>query len=128
MADKLDIWEDRYLYRIAWFLEEEDDMGAVLGQGKERFTEAQLARATHENDEWEHMKATMTIQQMTMATDNQPGVELDGTGYFWESLSEARKALKMVRAALKDKSNKPWPEWAMKAKAAGWKAPKNWKP
>jgi len=31
-------------------------------------------------------------------------------------------------SVIKDKSNKPWPQWAVQAKAAGWTPPKGWKP
>ena len=50
----------------------------------------------------------------------------DRDGYFWESLKSARAALAAISLAVQ--SGKPWPEWAVKAKASGWKAPKGWAP
>jgi hypothetical protein len=40
---------------------------------------------------------------------------------------DATAAMKRAREALRH-IEKPWPEWAVKAKAEGWKPPKNWKP
>lgn len=47
----------------------------------------------------------------------------------WYTRSGASKALAAAKAALTiHRSAKPWPEWAKQALAAGWKAPKGWKP
>lgn len=52
--------------------------------------------------------------------------------FVWETRKAVTAALRAVKTALKaDKSarkNKPWPEWAKLASAAGWKAPKGWMP
>ncbi len=53
----------------------------------------------------------------------------DSTGFWWESESAARAALAKVKVIAKTLLNDvPWPEWARKALAAGWKPPKGWKP
>ena len=127
MKDKLDIYEDRdiyedhYQYRIAWFLGDEDGEMGVLGEGRERFTQKQLDKAPPES--WERIKAHLVLQQMKDETR-----ECDTTGYYWESVSAAKKALVLIRTALRDKSNKPWPQWALEAKAAKWTPPKGWTP
>lgn len=116
--DKLVVESDREGYYIVWYLAEIGDLGAILGE--ETYTEAQLAKAG-END-WEHIKATVVASKMS-------GVKRHGhSGYRWESAAKAVAALRAVKAALKDKSKKPWPAWALEAKAAGWKPPKGWTP
>jgi hypothetical protein len=55
--------------------------------------------------------------------------ELGADGLYWYTRSAASKALAAAKAALTvHRSAKPWPEWAKQALAAGWKAPKGWKP
>lgn len=116
--DKLIIDSDRDGYFIAWFISDVDDIGATLGE--ETYTEAQLTKA--KSGDWEHIKATVVAGQTS-------GVERHGSnGYRWESLTAAKRALRAINAALKDKSGKTWPEWAVKAKAAGWTPPKGWTP
>lgn len=127
MADKLVLNECRNGYQIGWELEGEGDIGACLGQ--DEFTEkdlqeAKLAFANGKDDEghYEHILATMTVKALA---DGRSGWD----GYYWESFAKAKKALSLAKAALQAaKSNVPWPDWAIKAKAAGWKAPKGWKP
>lgn len=130
MADKLDVYEDRYQYRIAWFFQDEDDdMGGILGKGGEHFTEKDLKKAGADSrrpdsdgdDDWEHIKASIAVM-------NSPGIERDSKGFFWKSKKDALNALKMAKAAIRDKSDKPWPLWAMQAQAARWKPPKGWTP
>ena len=102
--------------RIAWFFDEEGDYGAILGE--EVYTAADLLKSKVEGRE--HILATVTAS----LTD---GVERDERGYSWTSIKKARCALKAIKAALKHDVG-PWPEWAVKAQAEGWKAPKGWKP
>lgn len=117
MSDRLVIEETGGVWRIVWELEDEGDIGAALGESQ--YTERDLAGAT--GGDWEHIKATLAVA----ATD---GVERDSNGYFWETYRGATAALRAAKAALRDKSGKPLPEWAVKALAAGWKAPKGWAP
>jgi hypothetical protein len=54
----------------------------------------------------------------------------DGTdisGFYWNTQSGAIRALKAVRAAV-EAGGEPWPDWSLKAKEAGWKPPKGWRP
>ncbi len=102
-------------WRIAWIFDGDD--GATLGD--DVYTDRDLAKAKPED--WDHVAATLTASKTE-------GVERDQGGYYWESESNAKKAYRVVRAVLKDKSKKPWPEWATKAVANGWKPPKGWKP
>lgn len=116
--DRIVLDADRLGYFLAWYFPEEGDIGATLGESE--YTEEQLARA--KPNDWEHVKATITASR----TD---GVERCGSdGYRWQSKTKAQAALRAINAAIKDRASKPWPDWAVKAKAAGWKAPENWKP
>ncbi len=48
--------------------------------------------------------------------------------FQWETEAAAKRALKKAEAALKAaQANKPYPEWAKQALAAGWKPPRGWK-
>jgi|APFre7841882654_1041346.scaffolds.fasta_scaffold191425_1 hypothetical protein len=124
-TDRLDIVDgSRGLWQIKWFLVDDDnDFGAILGEVEYTFEEVAQA----EPDDWEHRMATYVAGKSK-------GVERcsGGLGYGWESLKDAKAALTQIRAALKggmkEAPKKPWPQWALEAKAAGWKAPKGWTP
>jgi hypothetical protein len=111
---------DRYSgYSICWFFPETGDEGGILGD-MDRFSEAKLVKA--KPGDRAHILATLTAGKTE-------GVSWDPRqGYTWESRVKATKALAAVKFALKNDTGAPWPEWAVKAKAAGWKAPKGWKP
>lgn len=116
--DKLVLDEDRNgLYRIVWHLADEGDYGATLGEM--RYTVRDLAKATSED--WDHIAATVALGQTV-------GVQRDSDGYYWDSHTQARAALRAAQLVLKTKASKPWPEWATQAAAAGWKPPKGWTP
>lgn len=52
-----------------------------------------------------------------------------GGAFLFERRTDATKALAMLNAALlAEKAGRPWPSWALEAKAAGWKPPKGWTP
>ena len=112
---------DSYAYRIVWYLAEEQDYGAVLGEGGVHPTREDLEKIEDFEDR--------TTALCDIVAGESSGVQHDDKGYCWESRSAAQTALRSCNAAMKQlASGKPWPEWAMKAKAAGWKPPKGWKP
>lgn len=117
--DRLIVVEDRngYRWRICWWLADEQEEGAVLGD--RLYSEAELQRASP--DDWEHVMAVLVAGKCA-------GVERDSGGYYWEVKSHATGALKIIKAALYDKSRRPWPQWALEAKAAGWTPPPGWSP
>lgn len=104
-------------WRIGWFFA--DDNGSVLGDCGKSYTTAQLAAA--KPDERYHIIATMTAKTC-------PGVERDRNGFYWTSRKAAAGALRVIKAAIKADGGAPWPAWTKEAIAAGWKAPKGWKP
>jgi hypothetical protein len=115
--DKLAVIDDRHgFYRICWYLAEEDDLGAELGE--QEYTQASLDKAGPSDRD--HILASLTAKKTA-------GVERDRS-YYWESHAAATKALRLINVTLKADGGAPWPDWAIKAKAEGWKAPKGWKP
>lgn len=47
--------------------------------------------------------------------------------FRWETVAGAKAALRLAKMAIKNRE-RPLPEWAKTALAAGWKAPRGWKP
>lgn len=105
-----------YEWWIIWIID--GDSGATLGE--DTYTEKDLAKA--KPGDWEHVAATIAVSKTEGVT------RLGVNGYRWESEEDAKKALRAAKAAIKDKSKKPWPEWATKAVANGWNPPKGWTP
>ena len=107
-------------YFLQWICEGEE--GAEVGDYDEVVTEAKLQKEVENEDLFEFLKAEQVAASLKLDKPNQ------SRGYEFETVTTAKKALAIINAALKDKSTKPWPEWALKAQGAGWKPPKNWKP
>lgn len=105
----------RRQWRITWIID--GDEGATLGDTV--YTDRNLAKAKPED--WDHIA-------VTLAASKTEAVEHDSFGYYWESESDAKKAYRVVKSTLKNKGKKPWPEWATKAVANGWKPPARWNP
>lgn len=121
MTDALSVHETQHGgyggYRISWFVD--GDVGATLGE--QEFTAKQVEKSK-DTDEWEYRLCNYVASKTQ-------GVSQDANGYMWETQREAKAALKVIRAALKDgRSRRPWPDWAIKAKAAGWTPPNGWTP
>lgn len=51
-----------------------------------------------------------------------------GSAGRFKTRKQALAARDMANQALFEGKGKPWPEWAKKAKEAGWKVPRGWKP
>lgn len=113
------VWnQDRLGYYICWIID--GDEGGILGE--ERYTVDDLQRET-DPDAREHIAANL-------AASNSDGVQIPRHGcYYWETQAQVKAALKMAREAIKQAHRgTPWPEWALKAQAAGWTPPKGWTP
>lgn len=118
MKDKLVIVDREYVYRIEWFIAETGDEGATLGEVK--YSQTQLA-AEKDPETRVHILATITASKSK-------GVRHDTHGYYWDERKHVTQALREIKIALKGDKGVPWPDWAVKAAAEGWKAPKGWKP
>ena len=128
MADKLVIGEGHKVpYIIYWQIRADgsDDIGAVLGEESSLTIigyKNSLLKANINKDEREHMIASVA------AMDTE-GYQCSPEGFYWETKKEAQVALRYINLRLKsDREDRPWPEWAIQAKTAGWTPPKNWKP
>lgn len=111
---------------IYWFLEEFDDIGSALGDDLNVIAEARGGpKDGSTDDEYaEHQDYLLANQ-----TAAKLAVYRDTAGFFWYSETAARKAMGTINATRKAaQAEKPWPEWAVQAVAAGWKAPKGWRP
>ena len=116
--DKLVIEQSRnreWLWRIYWYLAEEQELGACVGEGDPEYWMSDNAPSNRE--EWEYWASAKAIHSL--------GAERDNEGFFFDSRSAANAALKVAKEALKQ--DRPLPEWAQKALAEGWKPPKGWK-
>lgn len=113
------VQEDGWEFCIQWYDSEEGDLGAYLGDGPN----GGLFPA--EADDWEraHNIAICELQKLGLG-------RYDRSQYYkFETMADAKRALAIVKAAQQAaKDNKPWPNWALQAKAAGWKPPKGWTP
>lgn len=118
-----DEYMSRYGYmRIAWYFEEEGDYGAILGDGPVLTEEQALSKRDEDDADWEYY----FINAVASKTKN---VKTDEYGFLWETKKDAKAALSLIKNKLEiAKSDKKWPEWAVLALAAGWKAPKGWTP
>lgn len=72
-----------------------------------------------DREEWETVTADLVLQKADYVRGSH-------RAFTFESMNEARKALKLIKESLKH--DRELPEWAKTAFANGFKAPKNWKP
>ena len=108
-----------YSYRLVWHFPDAGEDGGILGEGGKAPKRFDRSRDYEQRE-------TFALDR---AIDALEFAERDDGGFWFESQSAARKALAVANAVIKSvASSKPWPEWAIKAKSAGWKAPKGWKP
>lgn len=133
--DKLIIVEDHHgNYQIQWYLAEEQDTGATLGDECCRASEPLLLiwgraldRGEVKDEDLEHCAATVGAASQKH-TEMYPVNTID-SGFYWEHRSDAQQALALAKLRIKEAREKtPWPQWARDAVAHGWKAPKGWKP
>lgn len=111
--DRLSIFETRdgYVYYIGWLCWDDefgDEEGLRLGEGR------------GEDGLGDHHAAEEAVKDMKDGRE-------EGGAFFWESKSGAAKALRVAKEVVKNRE-RPLPDWAIKAIAAGWKAPKGWEP
>lgn len=107
---------DAYTYYLQWITDGEE--GACIGD--ELYDAADLAKA--DKDMRWFVAATIAVAGMKPKPERRKG----GYGFEFDSKTRAKEALRLAKAA----KNHPYPmpEWATQAIAAGWKAPKGWKP
>lgn len=114
-------WIDHSEYsrecRLAWFDEDDGEGGCIGDCGP-----CEMSAITSETN-----RSDREVIVANVTASKTDGVSKDSSGFYWEDYASANHALKQIKIALKNIEH-PWPEWALKAKAAGWKSPKGWKP
>lgn len=128
--DRLEVVEDlQGYYRIQWWLPEEEDYGATVGENGKAPTKSQST-----DIEWYTAEAVCFRLHKAITDDGSDTFGLDSRGFWWSTKPKAAKVLTQILAETKVALSKggcaesTWPEWAITAKAAGWKPPKGWKP
>jgi hypothetical protein len=125
MTERLDIDERGGKYRIGWFDEENDLEGDLCIGETLCHTGPQMSEKDRDEVD-EHNFISKTLKTQCAPEGN------DERGFYWYDFGDAKHALalaKQLRRQWKDqRKNRPWPDWAKKAAAAGWKPPKTWKP
>lgn len=118
MKPTIDVYEYRGLYGLAWF--EDGEEGLRFGESEECEARANPPEDRELAEHWHAYRAAKAAANP---------VECSSCLLLWESHSAAVVARTAARAAVKvANSDRPWPEWATQALAAGWKAPRGWKP
>lgn len=102
------VCEARHGCVLMWLCADDGDLGGTLGEAPPRDDEGHK------------------LHELALAAGGQKHED----GWVWETEREAKKALAMVNTGMLawESVGKPWPVWAMEAKAAGWTPPKGWVP
>jgi len=112
--ERLQVYDDSGVYRIAWYFPDEGEIGMRLGEDIKDLNKSGV--------EADHKEASLAVQAIV-------GVELDSEGFWWDSKTQAQAALRIAKRAIEElEGSMPWPEWAKRAEAHGWRPPKGWKP
>ncbi len=112
--DRLIIVDRNYVFRVVWFLGDEQEEGATLG-------DCNWEKRLSDDPTDEHALASKTASEYFPTMGDH--------GFYWGTRSGAEAARRAANAAIKvAQSEVPWPEWAQQALKAGWKTPKGWKP
>lgn len=118
--DKLIVKSERdYRHRIYWFIAEEQDTGACVGERGD-FYESDTAPENRED--WECWTVSKAVSAFIAASGHG---DRDSTGFYFETETQAKAAIKWANIALRQERDLP--EWAATALEQGWKPPKGWK-
>ena len=113
----LGIDEQEGAFRLAWYLPEDEDFGAYVG-------DRDVSKDTGGSDEDKKARWEISVADAAAAPFADGGKDM--YGYRFDSEKRARLALLAANTSLLN-SGAPMPEWAVKATEAGWKPPKGWK-
>lgn len=114
MASKLETYERNYNHYLRWVVDGEE--GGTVGEVGTLETDVENAK---NRDDFE----CRLVNRMVSEIDE---VVRDHVGFYFDSATKAKDVLRLVNFALKQP--REMPDWAKTALAAGWKAPKGWKP
>lgn len=105
---------DRTAWVVGW-CDDEDGLGLILGPREARGEDADTDAA---------VRAIASLDGV-----GKPDWTNASGEWRWETGGGARAALRVAKAAIKANDGKrPLPAWAVSALAAGWKAPRGWRP
>lgn len=99
---------------IGWIIPDDNEFGAYVGDMR-----YDSPVAPKDKETWEAWAVYQAVKPFAEGM-----TQLNG--FYFGSKKKAQLALQAANDALI--SNAPWPEWAVRAKAAGWAPPKGWKP
>lgn len=102
---------DIHGFRVCWFCPDIDSEGSSLGERAPRGGDNSAA-------EQENRLAYMAAEPFSDTRDC--------AGFLFETERRAKEALRAADEALL--SGEVWPDWARKARDAGWTPPEGWKP
>jgi len=136
MTEKLGVFQEHtrpFSYYVAWVLEDGDAGGSFGGTANPdtsfQTTKEEAFKSRNYND---FEDAYLELYARRYAADNSVIAVRKHFGVHFESQSQAKKFLAAMNAARKairvEFDGVEWPEWTKAALAAGWKAPKGWKP
>jgi hypothetical protein len=113
---RLDIYEEGGRYGLAWF--DENCPGPRFGELGDIEDLSEPPADQYDREHWHAYQAALGVGDW----------ELDRL-LSWNSERQAVEAKRAASAAVKlSASKRPLPDWAAQALAAGWKAPKSWRP
>lgn len=134
MGDHWQIVDDTRGFRIQFYNADIDDLGAYLGDGSNADGTWPDGPAGGEEEdevdkEWNRAHNAAVKLIAAEGLGERARSTGHGGGFLFDSRTEAAKAMRILKTCQKQaKDERPWPEWAVKAAAEGWKAPKGWKP
>ena len=109
-------------FAVSWYLLDENvgEYGTSLGEGH-LFGSTEIPK---DITEWEFWTAERAIaKEFRIQFD-----EAVHGPFLFDTRSEAERALEVANKALHEGIGRPWPQWALQAKKAGWTPPKGWEP
>lgn len=124
--DVLEVVEDGPGFRIQWWIQENEDYGAIVGEGGKEPTK-------EKDTDLEWYTAEMAVFKLYREKPDSDTFGLDRYGFWWSSKSAANKVVAAIKVETKavlkavGESTEGWPEWAVIARDNGWKPPRGWK-
>ncbi len=105
-------------FYLAWYLPEDGDFGAYVG---DRDLSAEKGSTPEDQKEvWEVNTANDAAKPFSCGKH-------PAYGFEFKTMTQAKRAFTAANTALHE-GGAPLPEWAVLARAAGWTPPKGWKP
>jgi hypothetical protein len=126
MKERLVIDNEGENWFLVWYFPDDGEYGAVVGEARRQLpTLAQLEKEIAKAQS-EELAIEAAIISAFADTDE---IYISRRGFAFACQSSARKALRVAKIAAETyNASRPWPDWAIKAAAEGWRRPKGWKP